>query len=55
MRQHDPVVRRVFLAGIKQYLRRDFHPNDVADHYLAAQWFAAHGIPFSAATAPEAA
>jgi predicted metal-dependent hydrolase len=55
MRQHDPLVRRVFVAGIKRYLRRDFHPSDVADEHLAARWFAAHGLPFIVAQHPEAA
>ena len=46
MRQRDPVIRRVFVNGIKQYLRRDFHPRDNANDHLAASWFAAHGYPF---------
>jgi len=47
MRQRDPLIRRVFIAGIKQYIRRDFHPRDTADERLAAEWFAAHGLPFT--------
>jgi predicted metal-dependent hydrolase len=50
MRKGDPIIRRVFIAGIKQYIRRDFHPNNNANEGLAAQWFAARGLPF-----PEAA
>jgi predicted metal-dependent hydrolase len=50
MRKDDPIVQRVFIAGIKQYIRRDFHPRDNANEHIAAQWFAAHGLPF-----PEAA
>jgi hypothetical protein len=46
MRARDPVIRRVFVEGIKQYLRRDFHPSDNANDKLAASWFAAHGYPF---------
>ncbi len=46
MRARDPVIRRVFVNGIKQYLRRDFHPRDNANEHLAASWFAAHGYPF---------
>ena len=42
----EPIVKSVFLAGIRQYIRRDFHPRDVADEHLAAAWFAAHGIAF---------
>jgi uncharacterized protein len=47
MRQQDPLIRRVFVAGIKQYIRRDFHPRNTADERLAAEWFAAHGLPFT--------
>lgn len=46
----DPLVRRVFVRGIRQYLRRDFHPNDVDHSTLAASWFAARGMKL-----PEAA
>jgi uncharacterized protein len=52
MGRQDPVVRRVFVAGIKQYIRRGFHPSQVDDRELAAQWFAARGLPFPQ---PEAA
>ena len=48
--KRDPVVRRVFLRGIREYLRRDFHPSDNANDHLAAEWFAAGGL-----TMPEAA
>ena len=44
LRQRDPVIRRVFIAGIRQYLRRDFHPSDNANDHLAADWLAAHGM-----------
>ena len=50
LRQDDPIIRRVFIAGIKQYIRRDFHPRNNANEHLAAAWFAAHGLTF-----PEAA
>lgn len=46
MRAGDPIIQRVFLRGIRQYLRRSFHPRDNANERLAAQWFAAHGYPF---------
>jgi hypothetical protein len=46
----DPIVRRVFIRGIRQYVRRDFHPDDLDDKDLAAKWFAAHGLSM-----PEAA
>lgn len=43
----DPVIRRVFVAGIRQYLQRGFHPDDNANAHLAREWFAAHGYPFA--------
>ncbi|MEO8554308.1 MAG: metal-dependent hydrolase, partial [Kofleriaceae bacterium] len=48
-RGDGPVIRRVFLHGIRQYLRRDFHPNDNANDQLARTWFANHGLPFTEA------
>jgi predicted metal-dependent hydrolase len=48
-RQRDPVVSRVFAAGIRQYIRRDFHPRDNANEHLAREWFAAHQLPFTEA------
>ena len=49
MRKEDPVIQRVFINGIKQYVRRNFHPRDNANERLAAQWFAAHGYPYTEA------
>jgi uncharacterized protein len=48
--KQDPVIRRVFVRGIRQYIRRDFHPRQNANEHLAAEWFAARGFSF-----PEAA
>jgi predicted metal-dependent hydrolase len=48
--KRDPVIRRVFVRGIREYLRRDFHPNDNDHTKLASEWFAARGM-----TLPEAA
>ena len=45
----DPVLSRVFARGIRQYIRRDFHPHDNANEHLARDWFAAHGLPFTEA------
>ena len=45
----DPIIRTVFVRGIREYLRRDFHPSNNANEHLAAQWFAAHGYPFTEA------
>lgn len=50
MRQRNPIVRRVFVRGIRSYLRRDFHPNQTDDGALAAAWFAERGMSL-----PEAA
>jgi predicted metal-dependent hydrolase len=50
LRDRDPVIRRVFVAGIRQYLRRDFHPRDNANEHVAAAWLAARGM-----TLPDAA
>ena len=44
MRGREPVIRRVFLAGIRQYIRREFHPRDNANEQLAAEWFAARKL-----------
>ncbi len=35
-RASEPIVQRVFLRGIRAYLRRDFHPDDVDHRELAA-------------------
>ena len=50
LKDDNPIVRRVFLAGIRKYARRDFHPNDTDHSQLAPSWFAARGM-----TMPEAA
>ncbi|HTR55177.1 MAG TPA: metal-dependent hydrolase [Kofleriaceae bacterium] len=49
MRRREPVIRRVFVRGIRQYARRDFHPDDNDNAHLAARWFQAHGMPFTEA------
>jgi predicted metal-dependent hydrolase len=46
----DPLIRRVFGKGIRHYIRRRFHPDDLDDGTLAAEWFAARGMSL-----PEAA
>lgn len=40
----DPVIRRVFVTGIRQYLRRSFHPNQLDNRGLAAAWFASRRL-----------
>jgi hypothetical protein len=42
--RRNPVIRRVFVHGIRQYLRRDFHPDQIDNRNLATEWFAARGI-----------
>jgi uncharacterized protein len=49
MRRNDPVIRRVFGAGIRQYIRRNFHPRDNDNEHLARTWFADRGLPFTEA------
>lgn len=48
--RRTPIVRGVFLRGILQYLRRDFHPRDNANEDLARSWMAERGMSM-----PEAA
>ena len=35
-RQTEPIFRRVFLRGIRAYLARDFHPDQVDNYHLAS-------------------
>jgi hypothetical protein len=48
LRKRDPIIARVFVRGIRQYVKRDFHPNDNHDDTLAAEWFAARGMTLAA-------
>jgi len=48
--RREAIIRRVFVRGIREYLRRDFHPSQLPNEDLAAAWFAAHGLAM-----PEAA
>ena len=52
--RRDPIVRRVFLRGIRQYLARDFHPSHNATDQIASEWMAARGMSLPGVT-PEAA
>ncbi len=38
------ILREVFAAGIKQYLRRDFHPNNIDNYDLAMQYLVSDGL-----------
>ena len=42
--RRQPIVRRVFLRGIRQYLARDFHPSHNTTDRLASEWMAARGM-----------
>lgn len=48
--RQDPLFKRVFARGIREYVRRDFHPNNTDHSRLAADWYAARGL-----TLPEVA
>lgn len=38
------IVADVFAKGIRQYLRRDFHPNEIDNYDLAMQYLASDGL-----------
>jgi len=40
LRQHKPILRTVFMRGIREYLRRDFHPWDHDNLGLARDYLA---------------
>ncbi len=40
----EGIGRKVFLRGIRAYLRRDFHPDDMDNHALAAQYLQGAGL-----------
>jgi hypothetical protein len=44
MRQDDPIFRRVFVRGIREYARRDFHPSHNDNYHLARDYFAQHAV-----------
>jgi predicted metal-dependent hydrolase len=44
MQSEDPIVRRVFLRGIREYARRDFHPSHNDNYHLARDYFATAAI-----------
>jgi predicted metal-dependent hydrolase len=52
--RRDPIIREVFLRGIRQYLARDFHPSRNPNERIARDWMAARGMSLPGAT-PEAA
>jgi predicted metal-dependent hydrolase len=54
MPARDPIVRRVFLRGIRQYLARDFHPSHNPTERIARDWLAARGMSLPGATSEAA-
>jgi predicted metal-dependent hydrolase len=43
-KEEGGIARRVFLRGIAAYLKRDFHPSQIDNYKLAAEYFAKSGI-----------
>lgn len=37
-KERPPIIRRVFLRGIRAYIRKSFHPKDAPLDQLAAEW-----------------
>ncbi len=52
--RRERVIRRVFLRGIREYLRPGFHPSQLPNESLAAAWFAARGLAMPEAAASAA-
>ena len=44
--KRDNIAKRVFLAGIRAYVRRDFHPDQIENYHLARDYFASVGDAF---------
>jgi predicted metal-dependent hydrolase len=44
LRDRDPIAKRVFLRGIREYVRRDFHPSDNDNYHLAREFLASEGL-----------
>ena len=55
MPRRDPIVRRVFLRGIRQYLAPGFHPSDNPTDRIASEWMAARGMSLPGGSSSEAA
>jgi hypothetical protein len=45
LRREHPIGNRVFARGIREYIRRDFHPWDNDNGALARDWLASNGFP----------
>jgi predicted metal-dependent hydrolase len=44
LRERSPIAKRVFLRGIREYVRRDFHPSDNDNYHLARDFLAREGL-----------
>jgi predicted metal-dependent hydrolase len=42
--QRDRITRRVFMKGIREYLRRDFHPSQRDNYHLAVDYLRSVGL-----------
>jgi predicted metal-dependent hydrolase len=42
--RHRDLVRNVFWRGLREYVRRDFHPNDNDNRHLATDYLASAGL-----------
>ena len=54
MPRRDPIVRRVFLRGIRQYRAPGFHPSDHPTERIASEWMAARGMSLPKSTSEAA-
>jgi len=45
LRREHPIGKRVFARGLREYVRRSFHPWDHDNGALARDWLAANGFP----------
>lgn len=43
LRNERPIGRRVFARGIREYMRRDFHPSQIDNAHLAREYLASIG------------
>ncbi|MFO0659440.1 MAG: metal-dependent hydrolase [Polyangiaceae bacterium] len=43
-KDHEPIAKKVFVRGIKAYLRRDFHPSQLDNMHLATEYLASVGM-----------
>jgi predicted metal-dependent hydrolase len=44
LRRQEDILRRTFVGGLRQYIKRDFHPNQNDNLWLAQQYLAQAGL-----------